>query len=180
MGRRVVVALFLLALVGCSHSSPKPAPMPSVSTGTASPSASGAPSMPAAAEGTDAAAAKAFAKHYFDVINYATVTGDTAPLLALSDPSCESCQAIAQNIDRAYSAGGRIRSQGWEIRLAAVAPGATARAQALDLQVLQHPETVVASAGHAPKTYPGGRAAMSIHLRHEGAAWHVARLDLVA
>ena len=71
--------------------------------------------MPAEAEGTSPRAAKAFARHYFDVINYSARTGDTRELRKLGTADCVSCEAIAHNIEKIYNAGGHIESDGWQL-----------------------------------------------------------------
>jgi hypothetical protein len=66
---------------------------------SASPSpAATPPTLPAAAEGTSPRAAKAFVRHWVATMNYATATGDTAPLLELSSESCASCESAARRI----------------------------------------------------------------------------------
>ena len=77
------VAVLTASLVGCtSNAEPSTLPTPTLS---ASPSASPSPSatpptMPAEAEGTSPRAAKAFVRYWVDALNYATTTGDTAPV----------------------------------------------------------------------------------------------------
>ena len=76
-----------VALVAGCTSNAEPSPLPEPST-SASPSASPSatpPTMPPEAEGTSPKAAKAFARHYFDVINYAARSGDTEGLRELGD-----------------------------------------------------------------------------------------------
>ena len=121
MRRRLLAAVagaVVLIASGCtSDEAPEPAPLP---TESASPSDTGSPSptaptLPAEAEGTSPAAAKAFVRHYFDSVNYAAATGDTDGLRALGASRCVSCDAIAENIEEVYSEGGVIRSGGWKV-----------------------------------------------------------------
>ena len=80
-GPRLLAAAALIGLTSVSactsDAAPEPAPPPSESVSpspSASPSAT-APTLPAEATGTSAQAAKAFARHYIDAVNYATANG---------------------------------------------------------------------------------------------------------
>jgi len=192
------VLLGVTVLVGCDDANPSPAPMPSKSpsasdSASASASASASdppsespspsatpPSLPAEAKGTSEASAKAFAKHYFDTVNYATRTGDTADLRTLGNEDCVSCAAIESNVEKIYSAGGRIESDGWHLRSASSVPLQPRVKPILDLGVFQSPEKVVPKSGSSAVSYDGGKQPMTMHLVREGAQWRVNRLDLVA
>ena len=115
-------------LAGCtSNAEPTPLPEPSPSSASPSPSAT-PPSLPPEAEGTSPQAAKAFARHYVDVINYAARTGDTNDLRELGTADCVSCEAIASNIEKIYNAGGHIESESWEVHSIAVLKASDGRA----------------------------------------------------
>ncbi|HEY0951987.1 DUF6318 family protein [Nocardioides sp.] len=115
--RTALTALALvpvLALGACSGDDPEPklAPPPS-STAPSSPSTTAvsgpvAPTMPAAARGDDAAAAEAFVKFYWEMVNYAQVTGDVDGLKALAS-RCGTCDAAVDYIANVYERGGHIR-----------------------------------------------------------------------
>jgi hypothetical protein len=136
--------------------------------------------MPAEAKGTGAKAAKAFARHYIESINYAARTGDVAHLRSLGDTTCVSCKAIVGNISDIYSRGGRIDSRGWKLEVVSVVPGQSRRHPILDLGIRQFPERVVPRKGAAVKHFPGGKKPMTMYLEHGRGQWHVVRLDVVA
>jgi hypothetical protein len=136
--------------------------------------------MPAAAKGTDERSAKAFARHYFDSINFAARTGDTSQLDTLGSGACESCDAIGRNIRRIYRAGGSIETEGWELRSLSPVPLQPRAKPVLDLSVFVNPETVVPRAGGPEKHYDGGKQAMTMYLAREDARWLVTKLDKVA
>lgn len=107
-----------LLLVGCSDDdSPEPRIAPTDTSSAAStpttpaPTASGPvePTMPAAAEGDDAAAAEAFVEFYWEVANYAQETGDTEALARWSAKSCVGCRAAIDLVNDVYGSGGHIR-----------------------------------------------------------------------
>lgn len=116
---------------GCTDPASKPKPLPSpYASDSASASASAsasptdpAPTLPPAANGTSDAAAKAFARHYIDLVNYSARTGETTSLESLGSPSCRSCDAIASNVKRVYGSGGRIESSGWMVKRVILKPG---------------------------------------------------------
>lgn len=136
--------------------------------------------MPTAAKGTSRAAAKAFVRHYFDVLNTAMTSGDTKTLKALSGPDCASCDTIAGNIEETYEAGGSIESRGWIVYVVSFVPEQPRQSPILDLGVRISPERVRASAGAEPKTFRGGRQPMTMYLSRRDRSWQVDRLDRVA
>jgi hypothetical protein len=168
---------------GCTPSAePSPLPTPTVS---AAPSPSATPSetpptMPSAAHGTSPKAAKAFVRHYFDLINYAARTGDTKELRRLGTHDCVSCEAIASNIEKIYDAGGHIKSDGWKVTVVSPVPAQPRRSPILDVGIIQSPESVVERAGAAAKSFPGGKKPMTIYLVKRAFRWNVDRLDLVS
>jgi hypothetical protein len=114
--RTVITAMSLLsvlALGACSDDDPQPRFAPPSSPAPSSPSTTAvsgpvAPTMPATARGTDAAAAEAFVKFYWEMVNYAQATGDVDGLKALA-PRCGTCAAAVDYIVDVYERGGHIR-----------------------------------------------------------------------
>lgn len=111
---RVVIAAVLVALgvSACSGSDPEPNFAPPSSSAPSDPSTSPvsgptAPTLPPEAMGDDAAAAEAFVKFYWETVNYAQETGDTAELEGLAD-RCKNCDNGIEFIEGVYSGGGAI------------------------------------------------------------------------
>ncbi|TCO43447.1 hypothetical protein EV646_11223 [Kribbella antiqua] len=75
-------------------------------TPTATPSAP--PARPPAAQGLTLAAAEQFVHYYSDLMNYASDTGDTAPLMSASDAGCENCKAYADFVKKSNAANGLL------------------------------------------------------------------------
>jgi hypothetical protein len=167
---------------GCTSSDdpPEPAPLPTESPSPTESSDDAPPSLPPAANGKSARAAKAFARFYIDSVNFATRTGDTTQLAGLGSDDCESCSAIVGNIDTIYSSGGSIESKGWKLNVASLVPGQPATSPILDLGITQSPESVTTSAGAEPEKYPGGKQPMTMYLSRDGGTWKVTQLDLVS
>ncbi|MGH3369286.1 MAG: DUF6318 family protein [Nocardioidaceae bacterium] len=176
----VAVVLLCAALSGC-QSNPEPPPLEGAPT-SASPSPSpteAAPTLPAEAKGTSPASAKAFVRHYFNSLNYAMNSGDVDQFEVLATSGCQSCRAVAHNIDQTYSAGGEITSEGWLIQSVSLVPLQPRHRPILDLGVLMTKERVVATAGAPPKSFRGGKQPMTIHLVRANGGWRVERLDRV-
>lgn len=173
-----VVVLLALAVGGCTSDaepSPMPTPSPSpVEPETPSPTP---PTMPAEAEGTSPAAAKAFVRHYFDQINYAALSGDTETLRELSTDECQSCDAIAANVERIYNAGGHISEEHWQIRSIDVLKASNGDAT-LSVGARLGREVIVEATGEET-VKAGGKQPMTIFLATDNAGYRVDRLDLV-
>lgn len=88
---------------------------PITETPSASPTAEPVP--PAATEATPEGAA-AFVRLWFEELNNAARSGETAGVAKLSDPDCATCSNFIQSIASLYDAGGRI--QGGEFSVTAV------------------------------------------------------------
>lgn len=186
VGRRAALGLLGLvlatgSLVGC-QSNPEPPPIEAASSAPSpSPSPTEAPpTLPAEANGTSEAAAKAFVRHFFDTVNHAVNTGQTEHLRQLGSTECESCEAIAGNIEETYGAGGSIQSKGWKLQSVSLVPGQPKASPILDLGVLMSGERVIEQAGAEPKTFDGGKQPMTMYLVRVAGAWRVSRLDRVA
>jgi hypothetical protein len=116
-GTRAVITacslLSVLALGACSGGDPEPRFAPSSSSPPTSPSTTAAsdpvpPTMPAEAKGTDAAAAEAFVRFYWEMVNYAQATGDLRDLRVISSMHCVACRGGIGGIEQVVARGGRI------------------------------------------------------------------------
>ena len=119
-----VIGSGLLTLTACSGSAdPSTPPPPSATvtvtpatasrtpTPTPTPSASAPtpPVMPSAAKAHTKAGAKAFVEYFWEVVNYAQESGNTAPIRELADArGCTQCRAGVAGIRNVYDHGGRI------------------------------------------------------------------------
>jgi hypothetical protein len=185
--RAATVAVLLLGISGllqACQSNPEPPPLETAASSPPAPPTSSpteaAPTLPAAAKGRSEAAAKAFVRHYFTTLNYAMNTGTIQPLEALSDKRCESCSAIARNIESTYAAGGHIESRGWLLNSISPVPRQPVRRPIFDLGVRMTTETVTRKAGEKARKFEGGKQPMTIHLLDSGGSWRVLRLDLIS
>ena len=104
----------LLVLTGCGDDTKPPAPdfTPTVHIETPSPSASDTvptePPLPDAAKEPTEEGARAFTAYYWDLINYAQVTGDVKGLVRASGPHCEGCNGGIWSVSDVYKNGGHV------------------------------------------------------------------------
>ena len=180
--RRALAAALALALAatlsGC-QSNPEPPPLERAAT---SPSPAPSPTLaaltlPPEARGTSKAAAKAFVRHWVDVLNYAGPSGDTQALRELSYEDCAACSAIADFIDEVHEAGGEISGEGWEVQTAQVVSGERGRDVVVDAQVRVHPQQVRIARHGRTKSFDGGNRLKTFWLSAKAGSWAVARLD---
>lgn len=54
------------------------------------------------------ASAEAFMRHYIDLMNYASQTGSTQPMMTASDPGCERCKEYADFAKKVNEANGGL------------------------------------------------------------------------
>jgi hypothetical protein len=107
-----IVLAVLLTLGACS-SDPEPKEPKRTAT-SATPTAT-PPTMPAQAKEDTPEGAAAFVKHYIDVFNYASNTGDVEELSRLSSPACKGCQSYIKLYRDTYKAGGYIKGSDWTL-----------------------------------------------------------------
>ncbi|MGJ7439976.1 DUF6318 family protein [Aquipuribacter sp. MA13-6] len=94
-----------------STAEPEPSDPPSADPSpdaTATAEALVAPELPAVATEETPEGAAAFAEWWFETLNYATATGDTAELRNTFVETCGTCESFATQIESAYGAGGAI------------------------------------------------------------------------
>jgi Protein kinase domain/Family of unknown function (DUF6318) len=78
------------------------------------------PTLPPAPILATAQDAAAFARYWFDALNYAVATGDTAPVIAAASPGCQACTAAVDAIRDGYRDGGWLRGGRYTVRQALV------------------------------------------------------------
>jgi hypothetical protein len=62
--------------------------------------------------------AAAFATYWFQLLDYATRTGDVSKLEELSSPACADCRRVATTIKRGYAGGGKLQGGSYTVRTA--------------------------------------------------------------
>ena len=161
----------VLVLAGCGADNPKPAP-PETSSASPSPSASPsdvAPTMPAKAKGSGPGAAKAFVKHYLDVLGYAARTGEVNELRSLAGPNCRSCEGVIAKIDRIYASGGHAEGRGYGAQNITSSSG---RDKTLvDVTIVAYPQTVFRAGSETPTRSTKSKTPARFRLDRQGNKW---------
>ena len=154
----------LLLLAGCSDN-PEPAPLEPSSSPSTSESPDAAPEMPDEARENTPEGAEAFVRYWVEVLNHATVSGETQILRDHSSSDCTSCQSILDLIDSTYGDGGAIQSEGWKINQMSVAlgPGNPAPASAA-LVIISSPQSFTDSESQPVRRTKGGRQPIDLSL----------------
>ncbi|GAA4824130.1 DUF6318 family protein [Nocardioides caeni] len=112
------LATLALLLAACSDDGDEPGdpmatwtPSGTVETPSASPSAVATPTeppLPDAATKATEAGARAFITYYWDLINYAQLTGDVEALSSLSSSTCDGCWGAVGAITEIYDGGSAV------------------------------------------------------------------------
>lgn len=184
-----IVTLALVLLAGCSgEGEPEPRIAPSDSSSAASstappPSPTGPvePTLPAEAQGEDAAAAEAFVRFYWETVNYAQATGDVEGLRAIGAESCDGCRGGLEGIVETYEAGGRIEGGEMRVRSAKATQISSPVATAYSVKVSARaaPQTIIESPGGEPIAKEGGRFKFQFIVQNDETSWSVYRWDVM-
>jgi len=170
----VVVPLFALASCGGDPHKPPPytpSPTPTEST-SPTPTGPVAPTLPAAAQGSSRAAAKAFVSWYVDALNYAQATGHVAEARSASAPSCAGCSSILDSLATLYSGGGKISGGAWKPVGWGILVPRRGSDFAFTVTVRTGPQTVVDESGKRT-TYPGGTDVYDMEVVRTSDEWRM-------
>ena len=192
----MVTAVLVLAVVaGCSAEpeplSPEPssaspsAPGPSSSSSEA-PAAETSPTMvaltapvlPAAATTADAAGAEAFVRHFWDTVNYAYASGDTAAILAISEAGCQGCVGLKDGVESATSAGGRWVDFAWVTeQYEAAPPDEAALSTVSALMIMQEGAHVIEADGTRQEIAGSQAKAVEVLVEWHEEAWRIYEIE---
>lgn len=184
--RTLVVLACCLGVVGCSDDSPgpEPGPSPTGSVSTPSPSSSSSapepaprePALPGAAKQATERGARAFIAYYWDLINYAQVTGDVTALKRVSGSKCEGCTAGINAIRDHYASGGRIEGGEYAIVIAKINelrnPSGSGLAFEAKINARNAAQTIIASDGTRKHQSPG-RSTLVVATLWDSKGWRL-------
>jgi hypothetical protein len=76
--------------------------------------ASGVPERPKAAMGVSLSAAESFVRYYVSLLNYASTTGDVAPMMSATAANCNQCKLYADYVAKVNAANGGLSGDYFE------------------------------------------------------------------
>lgn len=174
------------ALSACSddeRDSPEPSPTPSSTSAspTATPSAKPTePVLPEAAKEATEAGARAFITYYWDLINYAQVTGDVKALKKASGPNCGGCRGGIDAVRRLYRDGGSATGGTYEVEIGDVREIKPADKTLTGIEaryeVRNSKQTITRGNGSSETSKPGTTAYLSYLIWLDG-AWRTDVLE---
>ncbi len=140
-------------------------------------SAASVPDPPAVVSSTSVDGATAFVKYWFDTLNYALTTGNTAPVEAVSSPDCETCATVTKAIKDGYQSGGRLRGGEYTIRQITTDNFFTVAEPDVDIVFDRSPRSTVTATGQQVTVLPGTTfATAQILLERSGNKWRIRSL----
>jgi hypothetical protein len=133
--------------------------------------------MPPEAKGTDAKAAEAFVKFYWEMVNYAQATGDVHGLQEL-DSKCQACDNGVDFVRNAYGNGGEIRGgsgKPGQFKTVFINRGGEQWA-VVECRVLTSKQTVDLPGTDNDQHFPGGATNIRVYLQPRAGSWTVRSL----
>lgn len=187
--RAAVAAAVLLLVAGCSDGDPSPRDPSSTwsPTGTMETPTSAAPDpvepeLPAEAKEASEAGARAFIGYYWELINYAQVTGDVKALKAVSARTCDVCTGLASDLRDLYRSGGHLEGGANTVSIAEAATLTTKDKAAygfrLELDIAHEPQSIVQGDGNREERAAGVNRFTAYLLWVNNSAWRTDALDL--
>lgn len=141
------------------------------------PSAVPAPSALPIARERSRSGAQEFVEHWFATLNYATRTGDIAPLRSASDPGCAACVDLAASIRNSYGDGGSLRGGTFTLRAVNVEEFSLADRPDLSIFIDRSARSGAGPDGQLRESIPAASfLACQISLRWAGDGWRTTRV----
>lgn len=183
------LAVALLGLAGCSDDDANADDEPSSTmtpTASTSPTASESstpeeptlPEWPAAADGTGDKAARAFARYWLEMVNYAQSTGDTAPLEDLHTPECSACTSGVDQVKSDWSHGRTLRGGEYRIDHLGTRRSSEKLINIAEIRAQYSKQEKISRSGKVLEVIEPARVAYRLYLRRDGGRWVVAALEV--
>ncbi|NUR08053.1 MAG: hypothetical protein HOQ22_13955 [Nocardioidaceae bacterium] len=134
--------------------------------------------IPAYAAANTEKGAQNFARYWVDVLNKATVTGDTKKLESLQKDSCEGCKVFTDRLNAIYQAGGHVETKGFNVKTLLTDSSIPKPGAGVSATLTATPQTVVEKKGAKPTKRPGGDVRVRLIMVRENDHWVMDRIDL--
>jgi hypothetical protein len=110
-----------------------------------------------------------------DLVNYASNTGDVAPLRAARKGRCKVCRGIESGISAVYDEGGRLEGAGWSVTSAQALPLRGGQfVVALALRIAS--ERRYENGAVEPTVSRPTEGLLDVHVEPDGGSWAIYRL----
>jgi hypothetical protein len=172
----LLALLALVVLAGCASGQDTVA-LPSLDAAVESSSLSSSPDPSPTAVSDEKVQVEAAVRAYFAAATTAAASGDTRTLRSAATSRC-TCNALAKEIERAYSAGS-IAGAGWRIN--AISAGLLEMAIAsAEVSYESAAHQVLDSEGLTVSAFPGHRVEALIQLQRQNGTWLVSDVDHIS
>jgi len=128
--------------------------------------------LPQAATKNSVAGAKAFVRHWVDLVNYSGKSGDVTALQALNQEFCAGCRGLVRVITDAYGRGGHIEGGDWSIGNLRTLPLDFEADVAMYARGQARPQVIVHGDGSATK-YAGGDIYLYAYVVWTDSGWRM-------
>ncbi|MCR1784137.1 hypothetical protein KVF89_16475 [Nocardioides carbamazepini] len=137
------------------------------------------PVLPDAAKQASEDGARAFITYYWDLINYAQVTGDVKALKAASGPSCEGCLDGIQGIRDLYKDGGHAEGGDYAVSFEKVnrLKGSSSLLAFEALLTVANTEQLLVSGDGSEQRSAAGSARMAVATQWTDDSWQMEVMD---
>ena len=191
-GVAALAALACLGLVGCDSgdaggTSDSGLPSADETTASSEPTSDGTdkpaeppPTLPARARGLSPAAAKAFARHVVDLINYSTKTADWHALQEVSLPGCFACENLIKNAKARSRIGTRVEGGLASIVYIRYLRPRPPQSPALDILIKFSEARIFVGGKSKPKRVAPTQANLVWYLKYtKSNTWKLAHMEMV-
>lgn len=120
--------------------------------------------------------ARAFVRHFFEVLSVAGTRADPGPVGALSTSECRGCQAFITGLEELRKSGQRFDIASITVNLTAVKPGSTPSRTIVLMQGKEAPNKIVAADGSTIASYAGGALLFETAVTWTHTGWRMAEV----
>jgi hypothetical protein len=138
----------------------------------------GASALPDVAKRHSPEGAEEYVRHWVAAANEAFGTGEVQQWRQLSEPSCKSCNARMDDVEKAYGAAGRIEGGLLQIKNVVATPLRPDSVPLVSVDAVASPESRFDRSGKILSKDAGGRVKLVFFLRWHDSSWSVAEIKV--
>ncbi len=142
------------------------------------PTAPPAPALPKTATEDSAVGVQAFARHWIELANLASATGDTAEMDELSAASCKSCSTFIDRVGEAYEGGGHLMGGQITVVKSSAAEPASDAETLVTVKVKIAEQQAMDAAGEVVQNYGAGKNTFLFYLDRRDGSWLVTEIKI--